>query len=424
MKMRGLARNCCVVVLAVWAAALHPQRAAIANGETVVFYGDSITAQRFYTKLAEEFVVTRYPAWRVRFINAGVPGDTVYGGYAGTMKQRVARDVAPYRPGMITVMLGMNDGGYGFTPAAEMHADFDKGYKDLIDALHASAPDAAFTFIAPTPYDEVTHGTDFPGYSKLVDQLAEDVGAMAAADRSAQGMKVYEADFHAAMVDALRAAEARFPQLASLLIPDRIHPSEMAHWIMAAALMKAWGIDPVVTNVRLNAPARNVVLQQRTSVSGLQETAGGLRWTQMDEALPLPLDLDNAMTRVILDVSDPAGMDGEMLVVEGLMPGRYHLSIDKKAVGDFSSDELGRGVNLALLKTPMLEQARGVVWFEDRRAALDESRFVLMAEVAQTPESKSAEDKLVQAEGELETTMRAKLALKSHELELRREDAR
>src|SRR5277367_1150747 len=61
------------------------------DGDTVVFYGDSITAQRLYTKFVEDFVLTRYPTMHVRFVNAGVGGDTVYGGYAGTMAERVRR---------------------------------------------------------------------------------------------------------------------------------------------------------------------------------------------------------------------------------------------------------------------------------------------------------------------------------------------
>ena len=52
------------------------------DGDRVIFYGDSITAQRFYTRDVEEFLLTRYPALKIEFFCAGVSGDTVYGGYA------------------------------------------------------------------------------------------------------------------------------------------------------------------------------------------------------------------------------------------------------------------------------------------------------------------------------------------------------
>jgi len=59
--------------------AAHAQSAATAfalhDGDRVTFYGDSITDQREYTEDVEEFVLTRYPAWKVSFHNAGVGGD-------------------------------------------------------------------------------------------------------------------------------------------------------------------------------------------------------------------------------------------------------------------------------------------------------------------------------------------------------------
>jgi len=119
-----------ILVMATGAAG---QEFALHQGDTVVFYGDSITAQRLFTKFVEDFVLTRYPALHVRFVNAGVPGDTVYGGYAGAMAERVKRDVEPYHPTMITVMLGMNDGGYvPFSP--KIDAIYRSGYQSLIEA--------------------------------------------------------------------------------------------------------------------------------------------------------------------------------------------------------------------------------------------------------------------------------------------------
>ena len=39
---------------------------ALHDGDRVTFYGDSITAQREYTEDVEEFVLTRFPSWKVR----------------------------------------------------------------------------------------------------------------------------------------------------------------------------------------------------------------------------------------------------------------------------------------------------------------------------------------------------------------------
>jgi lysophospholipase L1-like esterase len=82
------------------------------DGDTVVFYGDSITNQRLYTVFTEAFVLTRFPGMRVRFIHSGWSGDRVSGGGSGPVDVRLDRDVFAYQPTAITIMLGMNDGEY------------------------------------------------------------------------------------------------------------------------------------------------------------------------------------------------------------------------------------------------------------------------------------------------------------------------
>src|SRR5271167_1886189 len=82
------------------------------DGDTVVFYGDSITHQRLYTAFTEAYVLTRFPQLRVNFISSGYSGDRVSGGSGGTIDQRLAHDVFPYHPTVVTVLLGMNDGEY------------------------------------------------------------------------------------------------------------------------------------------------------------------------------------------------------------------------------------------------------------------------------------------------------------------------
>src|SRR2546423_5410456 len=82
------------------------------NGDTVVFYGDSITDQRLYTTFAETYVLTRFPALRIEFVHSGWGGDRVSGGGGGPIDVRLRRDVIAYRPTVMTIMLRLNDGRY------------------------------------------------------------------------------------------------------------------------------------------------------------------------------------------------------------------------------------------------------------------------------------------------------------------------
>src|ERR1700676_5313736 len=80
------------------------------DGDTVVFYGDSITDRRLYSVFAETFAITRFPTLHLRFVHSGYSGDRVSGGFGGSIDLRLNRDVIAYRPTVVTILLGMNDG--------------------------------------------------------------------------------------------------------------------------------------------------------------------------------------------------------------------------------------------------------------------------------------------------------------------------
>jgi lysophospholipase L1-like esterase len=409
-----------VVLFAAFCVVAQGQQFALKDGDTVVFYGDSITAQRLYTRYVEDFVLTRYPQLHIKFINSGVPGDSVSGGYAGTMPVRVQRDVQPFRPAMITVMLGMNDGWWG-QESPQIDVAFRKGYGELLDALRKAAPGAAITLIRPSPYDEITHGTEFPLYSKVIDDLADDVSRIAAERRASGDNKILLSDFHQPLVDALQRAKAQSPQLATLMIPDRIHPSEIGHWIMAAQLLSAWHVDPVVSSLTLSAAKVEILNKQRTSITQLEKTANGLKWRQTDEALPLPLDFNDSMMLLLLTISDIPKVNQQLLRIEALEPGQYQLTIDGKAIGTLSDRELESGINLALYKTPMVDQARDIDYSEGQRTALDRARFELSADVKEDATSTIAEIKLRDAQDQLAVDIGKKINPVPHNFEIHRQ---
>src|SRR5271166_3015028 len=88
-----------VAVRAQTTFSLHP-------GDRVVFYGDSITDQRLYTVYVETYVLTRFPKLDATFVHSGWGGDRVSGGGGGPIDARLERDVIPYQPQVMTIMLG------------------------------------------------------------------------------------------------------------------------------------------------------------------------------------------------------------------------------------------------------------------------------------------------------------------------------
>lgn len=359
------------------------QQMALRDGDRVAFYGDSITAQRFYTRFVEDFLLTRYPKLHVTFTNAGVPGDTVNGGYTGDTPTRLKRDLFPQRPTVVTVMLGMNDGFY--MPFDQKNLDiFDGGYRKLLAAIQTNLPGARITLISPTPYDEITHGTEFPHYSETIGHYAAYVKDLAASSHFGFS------DFYAEVANLTQAGMKNNPSLAALLIPDRIHPAEASQWVMAAALARDWGVSPVVSTVHLDALQNEPVAAENTQISGMNNHDGKLQWTELDSSLPLPVNLEDGLVRFVLKNSNVVAMDREMLFVDHLPMNRYTLKIDGRSVATLDRAELAAGVNLALYPTPMQDQARNVDGIEKKRTQLDEANFILAIEQPAVADAASA----------------------------------
>lgn len=351
----------------------QPAPLALHAGDRVVFYGDSITAQRRYTRFVEDFIVSRYPQMRIDFYNASVSGDTVEGGHAGDMETRVKRDVLPLHPTVVTIMLGMNDGRYTTNFPKNFEA-YKAGYRKLVNMLRRDLPGVRLLLVRPSPYDEIAHPPAIVGYNSVMVRYGDFVAQLG------QELGVPVVDFNAAVDDALHAGIKIDPRMAGSLLPDRIHPAEAGHWIMAATLVRGWNVTPIVSSVDIDAARTQVASQENTAVTGLTETGTEVKWTQLDQALPLPLELNDAMTQFVLEISDIPSLDRQLVRVTGLSAASYTLTIDDQQIGTFSRQELASGINLALYSTPMEQQAKSIDWTADDRSKLSGTRFDLITE--------------------------------------------
>lgn len=350
------------------------------NGDRVCFYGASITEQRFYPVDVETYVLTRFPKLHITFLNSGVGGDGVAGGWAGPIDLRLKRDVFPFKPDVVTINdLPLNDTQYRpFNPA--VYKAFCRGYVHIIQSLKAHLPGVRIILILPEPYDDVTTAPRFPGgvngvllkYCKFIRQVAEKYHLLCV-------------NMNTPVVDALKAAQRIDPALAKQIIPGRLHPGAAGQLIMAQALLKAMGARPTVTSVAINAKTGTAISVANATVSGLLDDHGTLSWTQVDRALPMPvmslhenwpqfppigfwpapapnMKYLNPVTSLTIKLSGfMRALDHQPLRVTHLTAPKYELSIDGRSMGVFSRSELAHGINLANLPTPMLIQAYRVM---------------------------------------------------------------
>ena len=358
---------------------------ALRDGDRVLFYGDEVTAVQFYDNaqeprlyptFVETYVATRFPAFHITFVDSAWNGDRVSGGAGGSINVRLQRDVFPYKPTVLTIMLGMNDAltttfypkdheafttGYNIEidPAAAMFdarrfADYSSGYSQLLEKIKDALPDTRVTLLKPLYYDDATQPANFGGYNRELLRYAAWIDGMGEREH------VLVIDPAAALNRALSSANYIDPAAASEIIPDHLHPSAAAHLIIAETLLTAWHAPALVSDVEIDVPGGRVVCAENSTV---HELRGGEdpNWTQTDKALPFPLDLSDPAIALIVRSSDfVQALDQQILKVDGLSAPHYELRIDGKSVGTFDAQQLQAGINLALLDTPMKKQAARV----------------------------------------------------------------
>ncbi|MGH9655182.1 MAG: SGNH/GDSL hydrolase family protein, partial [Bryobacteraceae bacterium] len=360
----------------------------------VLFYGDSITEQRYYPVAIETYVRTRFPDLKVKFRNSAVGGARVTGNWTAPVDLSLKRDVFPFKPDIVTIMLGMNDGSYRPMDPA-IFETYKKGYVHIIQSLQEHLPGVKIVLIEPTPWDDITQTPSYPhnpnhepgGYDNVMQQYSAFVRKLGARYH----LKVV--DFHGPLVKLMKEAQKSDPGLAGKIIPGRVHPGPSTELVMAQQLLKAWNAPALVSRVHIDAAASSIRRSENTKATNLSSENGAISWTQTDKALPYPIMTlhstkwpqfppdpfrredtifwplpplaSQAINPVAALVTKLTGMyhalDEETLQTSGLKAARYQLSIDGHPVGTFSKGQLTHGINLARYDTPMMDQAHQVL---------------------------------------------------------------
>lgn len=364
---------------------------ALKDGDRVVFYGDSITEQRLYTTYVEHFVLTRYPERKVTFVNTGWGGDQVtrneckpcngVGGLA-----RIERDVLAYRPTVVTLLFGMNDGRYqDFDPATLK--TYEDGLTAIIRELKTKTHARLFV-MTPTAYDpdHPAPWSNSKRYDKVLDHYSESAKQIAARE----GLPVI--DLHAVTTEALNKAK----QIKSdyTFLPDGVHPAEDGQMVMAAEILRAWG-----------APAKGM----ETSVID-QLSSGGNTKLESKAPLPWPSPLPSETIRKARP--EIINLGEVKLRIGAVAPGKYSVSIDGSPAGEYTDGELKAGIVLTSEKAT--EESRALAALIRRRADIFFNRW-RQIEVPLAKDYKGATRAISSIDSLIEEmTARARMLAKPH----------
>lgn len=293
-------------------------------GDRVVFYGDSITEQRLYTRYVQQYIQCRYPELKVKFYNAGWSGDTAPGGL-----KRLERDVTWLKPNVVTLFFGMNDGRYRPVEDSIINA-FKQGEEGIIKELIGKGVRVVVYTPGAVDYDKKPALKE----AKYNDNL-EALGK--AALELAKQYNLPSADVIHPMIAFQNAQKARNPNFT--MIPDAVHPNAAGHLMMAQEMLKGLGAEPMPSLGSIDLAANNS--------DGLRVVSNNAAQIVLETTRPVnvPFWVESGSLPVLRD-SGFADFVGQKLSVKGAPAGFYKVALNGAEAGKFSAEELAAGVKL------------------------------------------------------------------------------
>ncbi len=350
-----------------------------ADGDTVVFLGDSITHQCLYTQYIEDFFFTRYPERKIHFHTSGVGGDKAEDAMA-----RFEDDVAALEPDFVTLLFGMNDGQYeAFNE--ETFAIYRSGMTQLIDRVEKI--EAQAIALSPTMFDhhqrelrqsDSTYRFRGKDHDPYYNALLAYYGAWlreTAAKRSLPFINLW-----GPINDITFEARRSDPDFS--IVEDAIHPGAAGHFIMAFSILSASQQERVnVSSITITKSGPKWVAAKNEKISDLKISRDGsqMSFTFLARSLPwvVPAEMSESPLKWGPSAPPSLGYDlthaghklgAERLRIAGLPPGKYELQIDDQVIGIFTHLALGAKVELQNYpQTPQSRQSLAVALLNRER---------------------------------------------------------
>ena len=336
------------------------------KGDNWCVIGDSITHGGAYHKYIYLYYATRFPNARFDLFNCGVGGDTA----TGTLS-RMNTDILAHKPTIAIIMLGMNDVWWLNNDHITL-ADYTRDLTAMVDQL--AKDNCRVMLFTPSIYDETAKtGTDIDPKHAGLNLFAQQVRRIAAQK------KLPCIDAFGCMMEITAKMQAADPAF-TLIHPDRAHPKDEGHFIMAYQFLKDMNQPALVSKLVLNAKTAQAAVQQNCR-AGNVIFGDNISFSLLENSLPFPVsEIPAGAVSLVPFTSD---LNQEILQINGLESGDYELLIDQKLMGVYSADEFEQGLNLALVAaTPQNIQAQAVAQLNSSRHSIEANklRYIAMME--------------------------------------------
>jgi lysophospholipase L1-like esterase len=212
-------------------------------GKRVMVLGDSITQAGTYVSFIEYYLQKELPEKSFDFVSIGLasettsglsePGHKAHGFARPCVHERLARALERVKPQVVMACYGMNDGIY-LPLDPQRTAAFKDGITKLVEACGKAG--AKVILVTPPMYD--TQAPDFlknPGYDAVLTAYAK-------WEMSADLPLAGRIDLHTAMREEFEKRRKTDPKFH--FAPDKIHPNDFGHFVMARTILDGLGVKP------------------------------------------------------------------------------------------------------------------------------------------------------------------------------------
>jgi len=323
----------CLAALLLSAGLISTARAdGLVANDVVAILGDSITEQKNYSVIIEEYLLAAKPVVGAKTIQFGWNGERATG-----LLGRLGNDVLPFSPNVATTFYGMNDGGY-----AAINVNTAKAYRDASLGIVRALKKAGVRFIVvgtPGVVDSDTYkrNPDATVYNATLRALG-DIGKQIAADEG-----VGYADVHGVMLDAMAKFKAKHPRK-PFAGADGVHPGDNGHLAIAYAFLKALGCDGNIGTITIDLHAGS-----GTGTDGHQVTTTGDTTTVVSSRWPFVFkgEASDPTSQLAATEFLPFNQDLNrfLLVVKNAPAGKFKVTWGEQTK-TFDAAAMEKGINL------------------------------------------------------------------------------
>lgn len=212
----------------------HRPQLLLRRGDRLAICGDSITEQKMYSRIIEDYLTMCVPELKVTVRQYGWSGERAPG-----FLDRMTNDCLRFKPTVATTCYGMNDHEY-------------RTYTDSIGDTYRTNQDAIVRAFKAYGVRVILGSAGcvgkVPGWQRsqsyTVDELNLNLGTLRNIDVSlANSEKVGFADVFWPMLNAVGVAHEKYGTNYNVCGTDGVHPNWAGHTIMAYAFLNAMGLN-------------------------------------------------------------------------------------------------------------------------------------------------------------------------------------